>query len=71
MIITSFEHRKKLNWCIAISSCDNNLDLETEIKLYLNNNYTPEIIHLLRPENETNYKITKERIPNFENILMK
>lgn len=70
MIITSFKHTRKLNWCIAISSCDNNLDLETEIKLYLNNNYTPEIIHLLRPNNETDYEIIKERIPNFENILI-
>jgi hypothetical protein len=68
MIITSFKPTEKLNWCIAISSCDNNLDLETEIKSYLNNNYTPEIIHLLRPDNEFDYEIKKERIPNFENI---
>lgn len=68
MIINSFKKSNKLHWCIAISSCDNNLDLETEIKSYLNNNYTPEIIHLLRPDNEIVYKIIKERIPNFENI---
>jgi hypothetical protein len=70
MIITSFKHSNKLHWCIAISSCDNNLDLESEIKSYLNNNYTPEIIHFLRPDNETVYEIIKERIPNFKNILI-
>lgn len=68
MNITSFKHSHKLHWCIAISSCDNNLDLETEIKSYLSNNYTPEIIYLLRPDNDTNYEIVKERIPNFEHI---
>tara|TARA_R110002126_G_scaffold274972_1_gene420273 strand:+ start:14270 stop:16444 length:2175 start_codon:yes stop_codon:yes gene_type:complete len=70
MIITSFKYSKKINWCIIISSCDNNLDLETEIKNFLNNNYAPEIIHLLSPDNNTEYKIVKERIPNFENILI-
>jgi len=68
MIITSFKRNHKLNWCIAISSCDNNLDLESEIKSFLNNNYTPEIIHFIRPTNEVDYKIVKERIPNFGNI---
>jgi hypothetical protein len=68
MIITSFKFSKKINWSITISSCDNTLDLETEIKSFLNNNYTPEIIHLLRPDNDISYNITKERIPNFENI---
>ncbi|WP_141248188.1 hypothetical protein, partial [Flavobacterium sp. ACN2] len=70
MIITSFKYKEKINWCIAISSCDNNVDLESGIKSYLNNNYTPEIIHLLRPDNEMEYNITKERIPNFENISL-
>ncbi|MBC5837569.1 hypothetical protein [Flavobacterium muglaense] len=68
MNITSFKHSNKLHWCIAISSCDNNLDLETEIKSYLSINYTPEIIYLLRPHNEIQYEVIKERIPNFENI---
>ena len=68
MIITSFKFSKKINWSITISSCDNTLDLETEIKSFLNNNYTPEIIHLLRPDNGISYNIKKERIPNFENI---
>ncbi|MVO07997.1 hypothetical protein GOQ30_02305 [Flavobacterium sp. TP390] len=68
MIITSFKHSNKLHWCIAISSCDNGVELETEIKNFLNYNYTPEYIHLLRPDNSENYKITKERIPNFEKI---
>ncbi|MCP1994623.1 hypothetical protein [Flavobacterium sp. HSC-61S13] len=69
MIITSFKHLGKINWCIAISSCDNNLELESEIKSYLNSNYAPEIIHLLRPDNDgVVYKIEKERIPNFEKI---
>lgn len=68
MIITSFKRLHKLNWCIAISSCDNNLELESEIKSYLNNNYTPEVIHFLRPTNGICYEIKKERIPNFENI---
>jgi hypothetical protein len=70
MNITSFKHSSKLHWCIAISSCDNNLDLETEIKSYLSINYTPEIIYLLRPDNETRYEIIKERIPNFEKIII-
>lgn len=68
MIITSFNHSNKLHWCIAISSCDNNLELETEIKSYLNFNYTPEFIHFLRPDNSENYEIKKERIPNFGSI---
>jgi hypothetical protein len=68
MIITSFNRSNKLHWCIAISSCDNNLELETEIKSYLNFNYTPEFIHFLRPDNSENYEIKKERIPNFESI---
>lgn len=68
MIITSFKYSNKLHWCIAISSCDNNLELETEIKSYLNFNYTPEIIHLLRPDNSAVFDIKKERIPNFEKI---
>lgn len=71
MIITSFNHLNKLHWCIAISSCDNNLELETEIKSYLNFNYTPEIIHLLRPDNLEHYEIKKERIPNFGSIKIK
>ena len=70
MIITSFNHLNKLHWCIAISSCDNNLELETEIKSYLNFNYTPEYIHFLRPDNTEHYEIKKERIPNFESIII-
>lgn len=70
MIITSFNHSNKLHWCIAISSCDNNLELETEIKSYLNFNYTPEFIHFLRPDNSENYEIKKERIPNFGSIIV-
>ena len=70
MIITSFNHSNKLHWCIAISSCDNNLELETEIKSYLNFNYTPEFIHFLRPDNSENYEIKKERIPNFGSIII-
>jgi hypothetical protein len=68
MVITTFKHSHKLHWCIAISSCDNNLDLETDIKDFLNNNFTPEIIYLIRPDNDIEYKIVKERIPNFERI---
>lgn len=68
MIITSFKYSNKLHWCIAISSCDNILELETEIKSYLNYNYTPEFIHFLRPDNSENYEIKKERIPNFGSI---
>lgn len=71
MIITSFQHSNKLHWCIAISSCDNNLELETEIKSYLNFNYAPEYIHLLRPDDSEIYEIKKERIPNFESIKVK
>ena len=70
MIITSFNHSNKLHWCIAISSCDNNLELETEIKSYLNFNYTPEFIHFLRPDNAESYEIKKERIPNFGSIII-
>lgn len=70
MIITSFKDDNKINWCIIISSCDNRLDLETEIKSFLNTNYAPIVIHLLRPDNSHNYNIKKERIPNFELIII-
>lgn len=68
MVITTFKLSHKLHWCIAISSCDNNLDLESDIKDFLNNNFTPEIIYLIRPDNSAKYEIKKERIPNFESI---
>lgn len=70
MIITSFHYKNKLNWCIAISSCDNVLELESDIIIFLNNNYSPEIIHLLRPDNDCEYIIKKERIPNFDKITI-
>jgi|GEM_PF-5084724 len=68
MIINSFKVDKISHWCIAISSCDCNLDLETDIKKYLQSNYAPENIYILRPDDGKKYSIAHERIPNFENI---
>ena len=69
MIISTFKYLNKLHWCVAISSCSSNEDLETDIKDFLKNNYAPEVIHTLRPNNDIVYEIKKERIPNFENII--
>lgn len=68
MIITNFKHRDKLTWCIVVSTCDKRIDLETDIKKYLQSNYVPENVFLLRPDSAVEYPIAKNRIPNFTGI---
>lgn len=70
MIISNFKDNNKITWCIVVSSCDKKLDLETDIKKYLQNNYVPQDVYLLRPDNATEYPIAKERIPHFKEITI-
>lgn len=71
MIITTFKYKNKLTWCIVVSTCDKRIDLETDIKKYLQSNYVPENVFLLRPESTVEYPIAKDRIPNFTGIHIK
>jgi hypothetical protein len=68
MLISNFKINNSAIWCIVISNCDQKLDLESDIKRFLQNNYIPEKVYVLQPDNEVEYLIAKERIPNFSKI---
>ena len=68
MIISNFKYKGKRTWCIIISNCDKNIDLESDLKKHLQTNYAPESLFLLRPNNNSEYLFAKERIPKFKEI---